>query len=348
MSDIDIRPEGRIGRITLNRPSALNALSDDMCRAIDLALRQWCRDDQIDLIMIDAIGDKAFSAGGDLAQMYESGKAGDYGYGRRFWAEEYRMNARIAAYPKPIVVFMQGFTLGGGVGLACHASHRITCESSQIALPECGVGLVPDVGGSYLLARAPGRLGDYLGTTGARMGPGDAIMAGFADHFIPSALWPALKAGLLAGDPLSAIAQLAQTPPPGPLGQNRALIDRFFGVDALPKVLQNMAMDASDFAAKTLAALARPSPLAMAATVEMLRRLRPHLDLQEALCLEYRFTYRAMQHGDFIEGIRAAIIDKDRNPRWRHASVALVSAAEVAQMLMPLGADELTFEKDNA
>jgi hypothetical protein len=154
MTDLHIRREGRAGRITLDRPQALNALSYEMCREIDAALRRWASDDAVALVIMDATGDKAFCAGGDLAEMYATGRAGDHGYGRRFWADEYRMNARIAEYVKPVVTLMQGFTLGGGVGLGCHASHRILCETSCIAMPECAVGIVPDVGGSRLLARA--------------------------------------------------------------------------------------------------------------------------------------------------------------------------------------------------
>jgi enoyl-CoA hydratase len=183
--DIEIRTEGRAGRITLNRPQALNALTWDMCTRIEAALDAWASDDAVAMLVIDAAGDKAFCAGGDIAEMYATGTAGDYEYGRRFWADEYRMNAKLFNFPKPVATFLQGFTMGGGVGVGCHASHRIVCDTSRIAMPECGIGLVPDVGGSLILARAPGRLGEYLGVTAARMGPGDAIHAGFADYFVP-------------------------------------------------------------------------------------------------------------------------------------------------------------------
>ena len=156
--DILIRRDGRAGRITLNRPKALNALTYEMCLAVAAALENWRRDDGIDLLILDATGDKAFCAGGDIAEMYRSGMDGDYDFGRRFWRDEYRMNAALAEYPKPVVSLMQGFTMGGGVGLGGHASHRVVGESSRISMPECGIGFVPDVGGSYLLARAPGAL----------------------------------------------------------------------------------------------------------------------------------------------------------------------------------------------
>src|SRR6056297_2638543 len=186
MSDeIHIRREGRAGRITLTRPKAMNALSYDMCLAIEDALDNWATDDSVDLLMIDAEGDRAFCAGGDIQKLYQTGRAGDFAYGRRFWRDEYRMNARLAEYPKPVVSLMQGFTMGGGVGVGCHDSHRVVGASTRIAMPECGIGLIPDVGGTRLLANAPGRLGEFIGLTGHRLGPGDAIVAGFADHYLP-------------------------------------------------------------------------------------------------------------------------------------------------------------------
>jgi len=193
-----IRSVGRAGRITLNRPKALNALTHDMVRAIDAALQGWADADAVEVVVIDAAGERAFCAGGDVADLYAAGRAGDYGEGRRFWRDEYRMNARLAAFPKPVVTLMQGYTMGGGVGVGCHASRRVVGESSRIAMPECGIGMLPDVGGSWLLAHAPGRLGEYLALTAARMGPGDAIHAGFADHYIPESRWRGVIAELEA------------------------------------------------------------------------------------------------------------------------------------------------------
>ena len=166
MSDIEIRTTGRAGRITLTRPHALNALSYDMCMSIDTAMRNWREDDAVDLIILDAEGEKAFCAGGDIAELYETATKGDYAYGQKFWRDEYLLNALIFEYPKPVISFLQGFTMGGGVGIGCHGSHRVVGESSRIAMPECSIGLVPDVGGSLMLALAPGRLGEFLGNYG--------------------------------------------------------------------------------------------------------------------------------------------------------------------------------------
>ncbi len=345
MSDLNIRTEGRAGRITLTRPKALNALTHEMCRRIEAALRSWAEDPAVALVVIDAEGPKAFCAGGDIAELYATGTAGDFEYGRRFWRDEYRMNALIGAYPKPVVALMQGFTMGGGVGLACHAGHRIVGNTSRIAMPECGIGLVPDVGGSLLLRRAPGALGAWLGMTGARMGPGCAIFAGFADTFVPETGWPDLVARLCeTGAPGAidaAIAAAATPAPDSPLpGQEQAISAVFHARDPA-QLVAALAETTGDWAEAARKALGRGSPLALACTLEMQHSLTRHSTLPEALALEYRFVHRAMERGDFLEGIRAAIIDKDNAPRWRHGAITDVPAEEVAAMLAPLGAAEL-------
>ena len=345
MPDIEICTTGRAGRITLTRPKALNALTYEMCMAIDTALRNWREDDAVDLVIMDAEGDKAFCAGGDIAELYETGIKGDYDFGRKFWRDEYRLNAMIFEYPKPVVSFLQGFTMGGGVGIGCHGSHRVVGESSKIALPECSIGLVPDVGSTLMLALAPGRLGEYLGTTGYRMGPGDAIFAGFADHFIPIAEWPDLIEMLEASGNAGLIEKHAQTPPKSELEDQRPEIDAHFSGESLGDILNALSHSEHEMSAETLRLMGRNSPLSMACIVEMLHRLRsPSLTLRKALELEYRYTYRAMEHGDFLEGIRAQIIDKDRSPRWQFSDQS-VPAVAVSKMLQPLGQNMLTFEE---
>ena len=344
MSDILIRKTGRAGHITLTREAALNALSYDMCLAVDRALQDWRDDPSVDLIILDAAGERAFCAGGDIAEMYRTGMAGDYSYGRRFWHDEYRMNARIAEYPKPIASFLQGFVMGGGVGLGGHASHRICCETTRIAMPEVGIGLVPDVGGSALLARAPGRLGAYLGLTAARMGPADAIYAGFADHYVPQEKWPALKQIMVESGKIHALHDAATALPPGPLAQAQKQIDRLFAPGPLGEIAQRLQEDQSPLALEAHKALMRGAPLSLACALDLLGRLQAMegFTIRDALRLEYRVTYRIMEHGDFLEGIRAAIIDKDKSPRWRHALDA-VPSYEVERMLAPLGDQELRF-----
>ncbi len=346
MSDIDIRTTGRAGRITLTRPQALNALSYDMCMAIDTALRNWREDDEVDLIILDAEGEKAFCAGGDIAELYETGTSGNYAYGRKFWRDEYRLNALIYEYPKPVVSFLQGFTMGGGVGIGCHGSHRVVGESSKIAMPECSIGLVPDVGGSLMLALAQGRLGEYLGTTGYRMGPADAILAGFADHFVPQEKWPELVDLLEASGRAELVHEHSVPAPESALAKMQDRIDKFFDGEGLDEVLNSLRNDSTEFSTKILDTLSKNSPISMACTLEILHRLRSTgPTLQYALELEYRFTYRAMEHGDFLEGIRAQIIDKDRDPKWQFADLKVPMDA-VSKMLHPLGADALSFSEE--
>ncbi len=346
MSDIDIRTTGRAGRITLTRPKALNALTYDMCGAIETALRNWREDDTVDLVILDAEGDKAFCAGGDIAELYATGTKGNFDYGRTFWRDEYRLNALIFEYPKPVVSFLQGFTMGGGVGVGCHGSHRVVGESSKISMPECSIGLVPDVGGTLMLALAPGRLGEYLGTTGHRMGPADAILAGFADLYIPQSQWPDLIEMLEASGTADLLSDHTITPPEGLLTAMQEDIDQYFDGETLGDIVNSLRATGSEFSLKTLSTLQRNAPLSMACAVEMLHRLRgASLTMRRALDMEYRFTYRSMEHGDFLEGIRAQIIDKDRNPNWQFPDIN-VPAVAVSKMLQPLGADAPTFEEE--
>ena len=345
MSDVRIRVEGRAGRITLDRPDALNALTHDMVRRIDAALAGWADDPAVALVLIDGAPGRAFCAGGDLVSMYRAGRDGTPEVGRAFWRAEYRMNARIACYPKPVVSFLHGFVMGGGVGVGCHASHRIVDATSRVAMPECAVGLVPDVGGSRLLAHAPGRLGTFLAVTGHRMGAGDAIRAGFADHYVMEG-WDTLTAALCADGDADAVAQAAGDPPVAPLTAWRAEVDRLCAGPRLGDIAR--AVEGADGpAAEALRdALARNSPLSMACAVEILRRLGPDPTIGEALALEHRFTHRALVDADFVEGIRAAIVDKDRAPRWRHADPTAVPDAAVKAMLAPVDGAPLDLGAD--
>jgi len=343
VADIDIRIDGKIGRITLNRPEALNALTYDMVLKIEDALDAWANDDRVALILIDAIGDKAFCAGGDIQQMYDTAAAGDYEYGRKFWRDEYRMNAKLANFPKAYIALMQGFTMGGGVGVSCHGSHRVVCENSQIAMPECGIGLVPDVGGSMLLAQAPGRLGEYLGATGTRMNAGDAIYCGFADYYIPRADWAELTARLVQTGDYAQVDAMAQTPPASDLAAQQTQIDAAFGGETIADILNGF--DDSAWSEAAAKALARGCPLSVGSCIALIHRVRGLPDIASVLKQEYRFTYRSASDGDFVEGIRAAIIDKDRNPKWKIPTLRDVRDIDVTKMLMPLGEHELKLEE---
>lgn len=341
MSDIWTRIDGRAGRITLQRPKALNAVTWDMIRVIAQALEDWRTDDAVDLVLIDAEGDRAFAAGGDIVDLYQTGRSGDFDFGRRFWAEEYRLNLMIAQYPKPYIALMQGFTMGGGVGISCHGSHRIVDESSQIAMPECGIGLIPDVGGSWLLARAPSNLGAFIGLTGYRMGPGDAIFAGFADTFVPRERWPDLTKALCETGDADLTSTYAASAPDGRL-QGASEISEWFGLQTLPAILECLDAAGTDEARAHTKALGRQSPLSAVCGLNAIRRART-LSLKDALAQEYRYVFRCMEHGDFLEGIRAQVIDKDRAPNWRHSNINAVALDEANAMLSSLGDDELTF-----
>ena len=338
MSDIHVRVEGRAGRVTLDRPAVLNALSWEMCLALEAALDAWRTDDAVSLVILDAVPGRAFCAGGDILEMHRAGTEGRFDYGQRFWRDEYRMNAKVARYPKPVVAFLNGFVMGGGVGVGCHASHRVVDDTSRVAMPECAIGLVPDVGGTRLLARAPGRLGAYLGVTGARMGPADAIWAGFADHYLPRD-WEAAKAALCRTGDAGAMIAAAEAPPEAPLVPAAPAIDALFDGPDLAALARAAAQAEGPVAETVRAALATNSPLSMACTLEMLRRLGPDPDIADALALEYRFTHRALAQSDFVEGIRAQVVDKDRAPRWRHAGPDAVPPEAVAAMLAPLPPD---------
>ena len=332
---------GVVGRLTLNRPKALNALTYDMVLAIEQQIDAWAANADIKAVLLEGTGDRALCAGGDIADLYNTGVKGDFAFGRRFWADEYRLNAKIARYAKPFVAIMDGVTMGGGVGVSVHGSHRIVTERSKIAMPECGIGLVPDVGGTFVLSRAPGRTGEYLAATGYRMGAADAVFAGFADVFVPGERREALTEALLeSGDPAS-IEAFRTVSDPAPLAEAQDKIVQHFDHPTAAECVASLEEDGSDWAAKTARAMRGGSPISVAVAHALVRRVREAQTVEEALALEYRFTWRSMTEGDFLEGIRALIIDKDKQPKWRIATLEDVPVDLVESLLAPLGADEL-------
>ena len=339
--EVSIRTAGRAGRITLTRPKALNALTHVMVHAIDEALDQWQDDQTVGLVLIDAEGTKAFCAGGDIAALYHSGTAGNFDSGRRFWADEYALNARISNHPIPYVAIMDGIVMGGGVGLSGHGSHRIVTERSMVAMPECGIGLIPDVGGTWLLAKAPGHLGEFLGLTGWRMTGPDAILAGFADALVPGDRLDDLKAGLEDTGSVAAIDDFRVAPDETPLEAQIEFAERHFSHPTALDCLRSVESDTSEFAQKITGLMRRACPLALACTFEMVRRVRTFEKLEDALALEYRFTWRSMTEAQFLEGIRAQIIEKDFKPSWKPDRLEDVTPDMVDRLLAPLGDDDL-------
>lgn len=336
-----VRRIGRAGRITMNNPKALNALTYDMSLGLEDAMDAWRDDDAVDLIVIDAAGDRAFGAGGDVKELYTRGKAGDSAYAAKFFGDEYRMNAALSTYAKPVVTMVDGIVMGGGVGVSGHGSHRVVSEKTVLAMPECAIGLVPDVGGTWLLARGPGRVGEWLGLTGARVGAADAIEAGFADSFVPSDKFPALIAALESTGDVGEIAKAAATPEPGIIPGLRADIDRCFaGTDPIAILARLDAVDA-DWAKSAAKSIRRGCPLSVWCTLELLERARHARDIKEALMHEFRFSARCTDEGEFLEGVRAQLVDKDRNPQWAAASLSDITADKLTSMLAPLPGGDL-------
>lgn len=336
--EVLIRREGRAGRITLNRPKALNALTLGMVREIWRALLGWKDDPAVELVLLDGAGERGLCAGGDVRWLYDSRINGSAD-ARAFWSEEYRLNALISRYPKPYVSFMDGIVMGGGIGLSAHGRHRIVTERSQLAMPETSIGLIPDVGGTWLLSRAPGAVGAYLGLTGERMRGAGTIFAGFADTFVPSARLGELAAALTASDgsEVSAIIKgFAEPPPASELAQRAEAIANTFAFDTVEEVRTALTGLNKDWAAKTLTELASKSPLSLKLTLAAIRNARGLGSLEEALNVEYRLCTRLFEHGEFIEGVRALLVDKDRAPKWRPPTIEETSDIVAADWLGPL------------
>lgn len=332
--DVFIRVEGRVGRITLNRPQALNALNAGIVAAMLEALRQWAADDKIALVLVDGEGEKAFCAGGDLSAIYRSAVTGEYESALHFWRTEYRLDRLIATYPKPYAVIMNGFVMGGGVGVSAHGSHRIVTETSAVSMPECSIGLITDAGGTHLLAQAPGFLGEYLGLTGYRMKAADAILAGFADVFVPRITLPELKTALIETASISTLDEFTVQPPaPSDLECRMKEADPVFSAPTVREILEQLQAVGSEWAQNALRSIRTASPMAVAVTLRAIRDARQSGSMDCALRNEYRFVSRSLQQSDFPEGIRAVVIDKDRKPRWRHTGIDSVPADLVALML---------------
>ncbi len=336
-SDLVIRREGRAGRITLNRPRALNALNFDMVAPMVEALRGWASDPAVSLVILDGAGDRGLCAGGDVVSIYNGFKAGN-DVARRFWADEYVLNALIGSYRKPFIAIQDGIVMGGGIGLSGHASHRIVTERSMLAMPETAIGLIPDVGGTYLLSRAPGEIGTFLGLTGHRMNAGDALYSGFADTCVASKDLTALVQTLvMSKDPVSAtLAERATAPPPSPLADNRAMIDRVFAHASVEAIRDALAAEPGEMAAKAARSIAPFSPLAMKTTLAAIRNAKSLASLERALEIEYRLCMRLYGRGEFAEGIRALLIDKDRKPAWNPRTLEEIDTAFVEGMFAPL------------
>jgi enoyl-CoA hydratase len=340
--DVIIETIGCCGAITLDRPSALNAIDLAMVRAIAGALDRWEDEAAIRCVLIRAAGARAFCAGADIRTLYQLGKAGRREAQLEFFRSEYRLNRRIKLYPKPVIALVEGIVMGGGGGLSVHAMHCVAGESLDFAMPEAGIGFFPDVGATFFLSRLPGRFGEYLALTGARIGCGDALELGLASDHVPSSRHAALTQRLIDGEaPEAAIGAEALQPPASSLIQKRPIVDLCFAAATAAEIGAGLEAQEGAFAAETRAALAAKSPTSLAIALRQVR-IGAGLDIDEALRVEYRIAARILEARDYYEGVRAAIIEKDRRPHWRPAAIDAVSEADVDAYFEPL-AEELTF-----
>ena len=339
--EILTRIDGRVGFVTLNRPKAINSLTQGMVTAMDATLTDWADDDRVGAVVVAGAGDRGLCAGGDVVAIYHSAQA-DGAQARQFGFDEYRLNARIGRFPKPYVALMDGIVMGGGLGIGMHGSVRVVTDTSKIAMPEVGIGLIPDVGGTLLLSRTPGLLGLHVALTGAPFSGADAIALGFADHYVPHARLQDFSTAIVADGVSAALRAHAEEPPSSELGAQREWIDDCFAGETITDIVaalrshdEGPAQDAADL-------ISTRSPIALAVTLASVRRAAGFTTLEEALIAEYRVSCAAVRSHDLVEGIRAQVVDKDRNPKWSPASLAAVTDEDVAAYFQPANPD-LTF-----
>jgi enoyl-CoA hydratase len=344
VAEISLELTGALGRIELRRPKALNALTLDQVHAMDPQLRAWAEDSRVKAVLITGEGHKAFCAGGDIRALYDAGQRHDAGYFRAFYRDEYRLNRRIKTYPKPYVALHDGIVMGGGVGVSVHGSHRVATENVMFAMPETGIGMFPDVGGTWFLPRLPGEIGTYLALTGARLKAADCLYAGVCTHLVAAGRREDLIAALQGGEVDAVLAEFAVQPGPAPLAEHRATIDRCFAADRVEDILAALAAEGNEWAEQTRNTILAKSPIATKVTLRQMRLGRT-LDFDDCMRTEYRLSQRFMAGGDFFEGVRAVIVDKDQSPRWQPASLEAVSDTEVEAFFAPLeDGRELAFE----
>jgi enoyl-CoA hydratase len=346
--EIRIDRRGGLVVVALNRPRALNALSFAMCRALDDGLRRWQADPAVHAVLIKGAGDRAFCAGGDIRWLYQVLTTRGADEALRFYALEYPMNARLHHFTKPYIALLDGITMGGGVGVSVHGSHRVVTERTAFAMPETGIGLFPDVGATYVLPRLPGALGMYLGLTGARLGAADCLFAGIGSGYVPAdrldELERALAGADLAEDAHAAVDAVLERfrddPGPPTLAGHMDRIEACYGQDQLEAVLRALEDEPTGWGQAQLETLSTKSPTSLAVTFRQLRA-GAALDFDDAMRLEYRLVHRFVAGHDFREGVRALIIDKDNRPEWRPRTLEEVTAADIEAYFRPLPGGDL-------
>lgn len=347
-SHIEFSVRNGVGVILLNRPQALNALTHDMCVPLERHLRDWAADPAIKSVIIKAAGEKAFCAGGDIRKLADRSPDGAE-YRKRFWYDEYRCNTVIGEFPKPFVALIDGIFMGGGVGLSVHGSHRVISEFATFAMPETGIGLFPDVGGTYFLPRCPGETGLYLGLTGTRLKGADILASGIATHFVPRERLAGLEQALVEAGPATksdvdaVLDRFAADAGPSTLAEARPQIDRLFGGASVAEVMAALEAESSGFGVEQARIIRTKSPTSVKLTFAQLRRGRT-LSLRDCMRLEWRICNHVAAGHDFYEGVRAVIIDKDHRPNWQPATLEQVSEAEIEAYFSPVPEGELQFD----
>ena len=332
--DVLVTVENGVGLITLNRPKAINSLTHPMVTAISKVLADWEHDDDVRAVVLSGAGERGLCAGGDIVVIYHSAR-GDGSEARQFWYDEYLLNAQIGRFRKPYVALMDGIVMGGGVGVSAHGSVRVVTETTKMAMPEVGIGLIPDVGGTLILSRAPGLLGYHAALTGAPFGGADAITLGFAEHFVPHDKLHDFKAAIVVDGIDAALAAHAKEPPPSRLLAQRDWIDHCYAGDTVADIVAALRGHDAGPANDAANLIASRSPISVSVALEALRRAAKLDTLEDVLRQEYRTSVGALRSHDLVEGIRAQIIDKDRNPKWSPASLAAVTTADVEAYFAP-------------
>ncbi len=348
--DLLCERRGALALVTLNRPRSLNALTLSMFRGLAARAAAWAADPEVAAVVIAGAGERAFCAGGDVVAVYDSAR-GDRKLAAELFRVEYTLNRDLFRYPKPAIALIDGIVMGGGAGISLHGSHRVATERTLFAMPETSIGLFPDVGSSYVLPRLPGELGLYLGLAGARLAAADCLYAGIATHYVGRARLPALVDALAAADwsgdaravANAVIAAFASAPGDPPLAARRAAIDRCFSGGSVEAILAALEAEESGWAQETRSTLRKCSPTSLKVTLRQLRA-GATLDFEDAMTMEYRLSQACVAGHDFVEGIRAAVIDKDRAPKWRPASLAEVSEAMIDAQFIPPEDGDLTFD----
>lgn len=342
MSEVLTRVEGKAGFLSLNRPNAIHALTLDMVHIMTEALLQWRDDPAVEAIIIDHAEGRGFCSGGDIAFLRHSALEDGGVSGRRFFHDEYQLNHLLFTYPKPVIAFMDGITMGGGVGISQPARFRVATENTRFAMPETGIGLFPDVGGGWYLSRLKGRLGVFLALTGARLDGGECLLAGLATHYLPSEGLAEAKVRI-AADPSrmdGILGSLSESPPEARLEANLPLIDRLFASDRYEDVIGALEADTSDWAAKELATLKTKSPQTCKVALRQLKESLTCADFAANMVMEYRIASRVLLRPDFTEGVRAVIVDKDNQPKWTPSTPEAVTDDLLNAIFAPLPPEE--------